>query len=85
MSKIYKQPVTMQLGPGGQPFSFSWKGKWHLIERCYPVEVQFRDHQFYRSIGRDPYADCYRCVTDDGIDCDLVKEKGSWLIERVWD
>ena len=85
MSKLYIQPVTVQHGSGGQPFSFAWRGHWHLIERCYPVEVQFRDHQFYRSMGLNPYADRYRCTTDDGIVCDLVQEQGTWLIERVWD
>ncbi len=85
MSKIYKQPVAMQLGSAGQPFSFSWRGQWHLIERYYPVEVPFKEHQFYKRMGLGPYDDRYRCSTDTGITCDLVQYRGTWTLERIWD
>ncbi|WP_175549092.1 hypothetical protein [Desulforamulus aeronauticus] len=34
--------------------------------------------------GLDPYADRYRCSTDDGMTCDLVRDRGVWVLERVW-
>lgn len=85
MCKLYLNKVEVQSGPGGIPFSFLWKGTWHLIEYCYTYEIRLRDYHWYRSMGLDPYQTRYRCTTDSSIDCDLVHEKGIWVLERVWD
>lgn len=31
------------------------------------------------------YLPRYRCETDRGLSCDLVKDKKGWVLERVWD
>lgn len=85
MCKLYIQPVEVHSGPDGQPFSFQWKNKWYLIERGYPYKIPNRDREWYRNMGLDPYKERYRCYTDINLDCDLVEERGQWLLERVWD
>jgi len=85
MCKLYLQPVEVQTGSDGHPFSFRWRDKWYLITSGYSYEIHPRDYQWYRSMGLDPYRLRYRCITDMGMDCDLVKEKGNWILERVWD
>ena len=44
-----------------------------------------RHRQWYRTMGLDPYKIRYRCITDTGLECDLVDEKKTWILERVWD
>ncbi|OPY57235.1 MAG: hypothetical protein A4E55_01778 [Pelotomaculum sp. PtaU1.Bin035] len=79
MSKLYRQPVEVRLYPSGQPAAFRWRRRWYHVTSCTVQERRPSRLQWWVDIPR------YRCETEQGLVCDLVREGDGGMLEWVWD
>lgn len=81
MSKLYNERIEIRL-VNRKPFSFRWRGRWYKIVECSVwMPVLAANGPYLQNC----YLPRYRCETDRGLSCDLVKDKKGWVLERVWD
>ncbi|MDH7577871.1 MAG: hypothetical protein QHH75_08625 [Bacillota bacterium] len=82
MSKLYNCPVEVHILPNGLPLAFRWRGFWYRVAKCTVVKGKTVIPWYW---FQNPYISRFRCETEQGMVCDLVREREEWKLERVWD
>lgn len=82
MSKRYREPVEVHADPRG-PTRFFWRGASY---RVLAVLGHWREDAGYWSGGamEVPQRDLWRVQARGGV-YELVREAGTWHLDRVWD
>jgi len=79
LTKLYRQPIEVKLRDG-LPVAFNWRQHWYQVTSC-KVEEQYASRIWKRLAGPPRY----KCETQQGMICDLIKDEYGWILERVWD
>ncbi|SFR12509.1 hypothetical protein SAMN05660706_12541 [Desulfoscipio geothermicus DSM 3669] len=79
MSKLYCQTIEVQI-QNGLPIAFRWRNCWYQVTGCIVKQTMPSRWEPWRDL-----IPRYRCETRQGMVCDLVKNYGQWILERVWD
>lgn len=89
MSKRYREAVAVEEASGSEPAAFHWRGGAY---RVVAVLGHWREDAGYWSGGgiEIPQRDLWRVEARNGAPTragiyELVREAGSWRLDRVWD
>lgn len=83
MSKRYHEPVEVEANGAG-PTWFSWRGSSYGV---LAVLGHWREDAGYWAGGglQIPQRDLWRVEVDHGGVYELVHERGTWHLDRIWD
>jgi len=81
MSKLYCSPIEVLMTPAGLPLAFQWRKRWYHVTRCTVNHLKQQKDWRIKNI----YLARFQCETEQGMVCNLVKEKDGWILERIWD
>lgn len=80
MTKLYRQKIKVQTR-NGWPVAFYWRRVRYRVTSCAVKEESPSRREWWRVPGPP----CYRCETEQGLVCDLIRDGDGWILERVWD
>lgn len=84
MSKIYDEPIAVQMKSWHEPVKFTWRGRRYAIKEC--LATWRERHSWWRRNG-EVNKMFVRVETDRGGMYDLCFDitKRRWKLHRVWD
>lgn len=73
MSKLYETPLNkIRLNSNGLPVAFRWRERWYIVKSC--VVKTLLGQGIPRLRNKYDYLPRYRCETEQGMICNLVKD-----------
>lgn len=81
MSKLYNEQIDIRI-LNQKLLAFRWRRRWYKVVECSVwMPVLAANGPYLRNY----HLPRYRCETDKGLSCDLVRDETGWKLERVWD